>query len=183
LHETLFSVYTQTSKVYLQIHLLFRLEGYPLRYVLRVTADNCAGCRSCEMACAFNHYHECNPARARIHILKDDEGLIMPVVCKQCLHPQCAKVCPTGAISRQLENGAVEINESLCIGCGACIEVCPFGSMFVDAKTSKPVKCDLCQGSPKCVEVCPKGAISYIRLDTLPKLRMQEASKKREKHE
>jgi len=155
-----------------------------MRYVLSVIPKNCCGCRSCELACAFNHYKECNPSRARIHITKiEEEGIINPIVCRQCTDPPCMEICPTKAIFRDLKTGAVQISEELCIGCRACLDACPFGAICIDPKTSKTIKCDLCNGNPACVEVCPKGVLEYIKLDVLPKLRMQSISVKLTKKE
>lgn len=150
-----------------------------MRYVLSVILENCCGCRSCELACAFNHYKECNPSRARIHIVKiEDEGLNNPIVCRQCINPPCMEVCPTKAIFRDAKTEAAQINEELCIGCRACLDACPFGAVFIDPKTSKPIKCDLCNGKPACVEVCPKESIKYTRIDVSPKIKMQSISRK-----
>ena len=52
----------------------------------------------------------------------------------------------------------VKVNKDLCIGCGACVAVCPQAFELVKGKAS--VKSD----KPKCikdaVEACPVGAIS-----------------------
>ena len=55
----------------------------------------------------------------------------------------------------------VEINEELCIGCGACVELCPKKILFIDKNTLKCVvkdekKCDKLKG---CERVCPTEAI------------------------
>jgi Fe-S-cluster-containing dehydrogenase component len=93
------------------------------------------------------------------------------------------EVCPTKAIFIDAKIGAVQINERLCIGCRACLDVCHFGGICIDPKTSKPIKCDLCEGEPACVEVCPKEAIKFNRIDVLPRLRMQSITVERsEKH-
>ncbi|MFC1931307.1 ferredoxin family protein [Chloroflexota bacterium] len=55
----------------------------------------------------------------------------------------------------------VVINEELCIGCGACVEICPQKILSLD-ETSNIVtvadhsRCDRLRG---CERVCPSGAI------------------------
>ena len=58
-------------------------------------------------------------------------------------------------------NKIVIINEDLCIGCGACVELCPKKILHMDEKTGKckvsnESKCDRLRG---CVKVCPVDAI------------------------
>ena len=54
---------------------------------------------------------------------------------------------------------AVEINPDLCVGCGACVDVCP-----VEALSMKKEKAtcdgDKCIDCGQCVDECPEGAIS-----------------------
>lgn len=55
----------------------------------------------------------------------------------------------------------VVINENNCIGCGACIGVCPANAITVGDKASvdieRCVECGNCEGG------CPVGAISFQR--------------------
>ena len=58
-------------------------------------------------------------------------------------------------------NRIVLIDESLCISCGACIEICPKKIFFIDNKTQKcnvseEEKCDKIKG---CEKICPTEAI------------------------
>lgn len=55
----------------------------------------------------------------------------------------------------------VKIDKNLCVGCGACIDVCPQGALYMkDDKVEVNDKCNLC-GS--CVGVCPVNALSIPR--------------------
>jgi ferredoxin len=50
------------------------------------------------------------------------------------------------------------VDPDMCIGCGECEEVCPYGAIEVidgDAVID-PALCHFCM---RCVEECPKGAI------------------------
>lgn len=59
----------------------------------------------------------------------------MPVQCRHCDDAPCIKVCPVEAI-RQTDD-AVQLNESLCIGCNLCAVACPFGA--IQSGGSRPV--------------------------------------------
>lgn len=45
-------------------------------------------------------------------------------VCQGCLANPCKEVCPKGAIS--IQHGKSVIDQSKCIKCGACMDVCKF---------------------------------------------------------
>ncbi len=139
--------------------------------MLYLRPEKCVGCRSCELACSFEHYKENNPARALIYVVKEEEGIDYPVICQHCDDAPCIEVCPKDAIIRDPDTNAVKILRDECIGCRACINVCPFGAIFVDPKTGDVFKCDLCDGNPKCAEICPVDAIIFdSRKDVGPRL-------------
>lgn len=71
------------------------------------------------------------------------------------------KACDTGALVRNVETGAIEVNADRCIGCGLCEIACPFGHMHFNLQTGKSEKCDLCGGDPACARFCPHGALEY----------------------
>jgi Fe-S-cluster-containing hydrogenase component 2 len=74
-------------------------------------------------------------------------------------------VCPNKAINRNVETGAMEVDESLCIGCGVCALSCPFG-LIVMGISEKAIKCNLCGGDPECVKACTYGALEFASEDT-----------------
>jgi heterodisulfide reductase subunit A len=61
-------------------------------------------------------------------------------------------------------SGAVcEVNEELCVSCGACIKVCAYGAIaFTDTPKGKKANVNpvLCKGDGLCNAKCPTGAIS-----------------------
>jgi len=134
-----------------------------MQKVLLIDPEKCTGCRICEIWCSFFHERECNPSKARIHVIKwEERGLDVPMVCQQCEIAVCQRVCPVGAIIRDSNTGAVIVNEDLCIGCRICLAACPFGGCSINLDDKKVIKCDLCGGNPKCSEMCPREAIQYI---------------------
>jgi len=52
------------------------------------------------------------------------------------------------------------VDESLCVGCGLCITICPYGAMEKDEKGLAKVKEVLCKGCGTCAASCPKRAIT-----------------------
>ncbi len=72
-------------------------------------------------------------------------------------------MCPVGA-TFDAPDGAVLIDPKYCIGCGFCIQACPYGCRFFSPVTKTAEKCTLCYHritrglKPACVEVCPTQA-------------------------
>jgi len=130
-----------------------------------IDEKKCTGCRICEMICSFASSPEkvYNPAQSRIKIIKKEEaGIDLPVLCFHCKTPSCMESCPVGAIQIH-PDGVVQIDESLCSGCQACIAQCPYRA--IRELHGQIIKCDLCGGNPSCVRWCPTQAIQYIEMD------------------
>jgi len=72
---------------------------------LVITAHNCRGCRSCQLACSFEKTGAFNPGRSMILIERNlSDGLVAPMIkpigCDLCGgDPACAKACKYGAIT------------------------------------------------------------------------------------
>ena len=146
-------------------------QGY-----LIVDPKKCTGCGSCMFACSLAHEGRLNLSRSRIQILDDPLGTypgdIQMAVCKQCLFPQCAVVCPTGALHIDREYMNVRrVDREKCIGCRKCMKACPFSPSRItfDADRKIALKCDLCKETPYwnkkgcqvCVDICPVHAIQF----------------------
>ncbi len=139
--------------------------------------DVCTGCRICENVCSLIHFGECNPARARIRVMRwEIMGIDVPVTCLHCEEAPCAESCPTRAIERNPETGAMETKEDLCIHCHMCALVCPFGATLVGPE-KEVLRCDLCGGDPECVKLCERGAIQYLPRSQLATMKMRHAVK------
>lgn len=159
--------------------------------VLVIDEDLCVGCDQCEKACAATHDgvsrldRSAGPSLFSLHL---------PTSCRHCEHPHCMQDCPPNAIHR-LPDGEVSIADT-CIGCGNCVENCPYGVIQLAevapkasllsrigrrapkevAKTA--VKCDSCaslKGGPACVRACPTGAAIRIHAEDVLKLAKQRA--------
>jgi carbon-monoxide dehydrogenase iron sulfur subunit len=124
--------------------------------------ENCTGCRACELACSFHKEGVFAPSKSRIKVVRiDEEGIDIPIGCEQCDDAPCITICPTKALSRDLETDAVLLNMDKCIGCKQCMVVCPFGAISYNKIKKTFYKCDLCDGDPECVKWCLTGAIEY----------------------
>lgn len=67
-------------------------------------------------------------------------------------------VLVAAACSGPSDTTQLVVDPDLCIGCGECEEVCPYGAVeVVDGQAViDPALCHFCL---RCVEECPKGAI------------------------
>jgi len=126
---------------------------------LAVYPELCTGCHQCELWCSFAKTAAINPARARIHVLRREPSLDVPLVCVQC--GLCIACCSHQAIERNERTGAVVVDEKACVGCDSCIAACPYGMITKDPTARTVLKCDLCSGSPECAMHCRTGAIRY----------------------
>ena len=67
---------------------------------------------------------------------KDDilKSFFVPKLCNLCEDSPCTQVCPVGA-TFDAPDGAVLVDPSYCIGCGFCIQACPYGCRFFNPET------------------------------------------------
>ena len=130
---------------------------------LAFNRKTCMGCHSCEIACKQEHQLGVGPRLVRVI---EDSPDFHPVYCRHCTKAPCKAACPAGAISRT-EQGIVQIDNDLCIGCRDCMDACPFEAMQFDDQKETAVKCDLCghrlakRLEPACMSICPTGSITF----------------------
>lgn len=159
-------------------------------YLMLVDTTKCIGCGACVRACSREndvprHYFRTWVERYRVsslgHVDVDspDGGMqgftptttgydvqkafFVPKLCNQCEFTPCVQLCPVGA-SYRTKDGVVMVDGDHCIGCGYCVQACPYGSRFLDPRTHTASKCTLCYHritrglKTACVEACPVGA-------------------------
>lgn len=91
------------------------------------------------------------------------KSFFVPKLCNHCENSPCDQACPVGA-TFSTPDGVVLVDAAYCIGCGFCIQSCPYGCRFFNPVTRTANKCTLCYHritrglKPACVEVCPTGA-------------------------
>jgi Fe-S-cluster-containing hydrogenase component 2 len=143
---------------------------------LYIDYSKCIGCETCEFVCRFVH------TTPRIMMTRTTDGVMMPLYCRHCQDPNCARVCKRGAIERD-SDGAMVLKPLLCRGCEGrnCMLACPFGAMFETDKGVMLTKCDLCAErrgrgmEPACADMCPCGAVHFVDTTELEPLETPEA--------
>src|SRR5690554_1098742 len=158
--------------------------------IVLIDTHKCMACRGCQVACKdwnqlpagitkFRGTYT-NPPNLQPHTWthmvfnETDEGrwLFAKYACMHCTEAACVDVCPAGAVSHT-KNGTVWHDVDKCIGCGLCVENCPFNVPHLDKLSNKMGKCTGCierttNGlKPACVATCPNGALEYGDRDEL----------------
>mgnify|MGYP001770635376 CR=1 FL=1 len=96
------------------------------------------------------------------------EVIPVPYNCLHCAKAPCARACPVGAIKVSPE-GAVVIEASECIGCGYCLDACPY-NVPRRGQDGKYYKCTFCVDriqaglEPACVDVCPTNVFTFTSM-------------------
>ena len=124
----------------------------------------CVGCSGCVVACQIENDVPLGYCRDWVtetvngtypHV----EFILQSERCNHCDNAPCVRTCPTGA-SHIIEGGIVMVTGDECIGCGACIESCPYDARFQHPEGYVD-KCTFCAHrvekgeNPACVSVCP----------------------------
>jgi formate dehydrogenase iron-sulfur subunit len=149
--------------------------------------SKCTGCRGCQVACKLWNKRDFektknfgsfeNPKKLsknvwrRIAFIESGSGndlkwLFRQEQCFHCSNAACVTACPTGALHYK-EKGIVFLDQSKCIGCRFCEQVCPFDVPKYDSGSKKSYKCTFCIDRvqnglvPSCAKACPTGAIEF----------------------
>lgn len=139
------------------------------RYAMVTDLTRCVGCEACTAAC--NTEWSVAPGHARTRVKHTGAVGQFPNLrsafyvsqCNHCDDAPCVKPCPSGATFIAAD-GIVKINKELCIGCGYCVEACPYDARHIDPRTQKADKCDFCASRletglpPACVATCTGNA-------------------------
>ena len=146
------------------------------QYGMLIRTSRCVGCQTCIVGCHV--LHEC-PEDVYLGFLEtvgcEDNYLVQgtfpdvrvtfrPHLCNHCEKPACVANCPTGAMSKREEDGIVETDSDVCIGCGTCVNSCPYEVPQIDEEAGVSSKCTLCfdrldnDHRPWCVQACPAEA-------------------------
>jgi anaerobic dimethyl sulfoxide reductase subunit B len=132
----------------------------------------CIGCHSCEIACQLENDAPPGVPLRRVHThvsgrFPDSSVLSISTACFHCNDPACVSACPAGALLRR-SDGVVEHVQSRCIGCGYCIQTCPFHVPQFCPAQHMMRKCSFCiqridyGKEPACVAKCSTGALTFF---------------------
>lgn len=168
------------------------------RWAMVMDLRRCIGCRACTVACKSENDVSLGRFRAVIQektigTFPNTKKAFLPLMCNHCEGnekdgvPPCVTACPEfpgerrkfktsdgktiryrhGATYKR-PDGLILIDKDLCIGCGKCIDACPYGvrsfDPFVkaggDPTKQAADKCDMCVNridngvEPSCVNTC-----------------------------
>jgi thiosulfate reductase electron transport protein len=135
-------------------------------------SKTCIACHSCEIGCQMEN--DAPPGvqlrRVRTHVdgkFPACSPRSISTACFHCSDPACVSACPAGALRRRA-NGIVEHIRNRCIGCGYCIQTCPFHVPQFSAAQHTMRKCSFCMQrlemgrQPACVSKCTTGALAFF---------------------
>lgn len=162
-------------------------------YAYVIDINKCIGCGNCVRACKrengvlkpfFRTWVERYRVTDTAHVHADSpngghdgfpddkvdgtvtKGFYVPKICNHCRNTPCTQVCPVNA-SYMSPEGVILIDKQQCIGCGYCVQACPYGSRYIDPRTHTADKCTWCYHRitkglpPACVAVCPTEARKF----------------------
>ncbi|MFV0438172.1 MAG: 4Fe-4S dicluster domain-containing protein [Desulfopila sp.] len=175
-----------------------------MHYAMMIDLNRCVGCHACVIACkaewevpvefSRNWVRQLGPA------VVDNElaSTCYPGLCNHCSEPVCVPECPADLVEmtftdpktgeKKVEEvaatwkdpftGIVLVDKSRCLGCGACVDACPYGARYINpaltdevSSDGKADKCTFCEPrleagiSPACVQTCITGARIFGDLD------------------
>jgi len=186
-----------------------------MQYGMIIDLERCVGCHACTIACRAEWEVPVPYQRnwvKRLGPTMTDDGMAAtyyPGLCNHCDKPPCVDECPAEAVEMTFTDaksgktttmrvtatwkdpfdGTVQVDKERCIGCGACVDACPYGARFVDPALAddnsegKADKCTYCkprvdQGLvPSCVLACITDARIFGDLDD-PKSAVSQYVKK-----
>jgi tetrathionate reductase subunit B len=173
-------------------------RGKAPRWAYIVDLRRCIGCRACTVACKAEFGVPLGAFRTAVYeevtgTFPDSEKHLMPRLCNHCEGnqedkvPPCVKICPEypkdrrkfttpdgktiryrGGATYKRPDGLIVFENELCVGCGKCIDACPYGARSWNKsllsgkdKTKNAItKCSFCQHridngvEPACVNIC-----------------------------
>jgi formate dehydrogenase iron-sulfur subunit len=173
-----------------------------------IDTTTCIGCKACEVAClewngypfretVFDNSYQTMPETEwnywnliKFNEVESADGSVSLLMrkdqCMHCAEPGCLAACPADGAIVQYSNGIVDFQQDHCIGCGYCVNGCPFNIPKFDPATKKMFKCTLCvdrvtEGlEPACIKSCPTGCLHFGTKDDMKDLAETRSQQLRE---
>ncbi|WP_417143290.1 4Fe-4S dicluster domain-containing protein [Raoultibacter massiliensis] len=133
---------------------------------------SCIGCLACQVACKDRNNLE--PGYLFRQVASYETGAFpapgyyhYSASCNHCEAPACVANCPTGALQKDPDDDTTQRDTELCIGCGTCVQSCPYGVPILLEGKGKAGSCDSCKSlrdegaNPACVDACPMRALEF----------------------
>jgi len=166
-----------------------------MRWGMVIDLRKCIGCGACALVCGQVNKMPTNLWRrvfdCGISETPERQRTCLPMSCMHCSKAPCHEVCPTAATFRR-DDGIIDINYELCIGCGYCMVACPYMARSIVFQNEYDSgadrigvcsKCNFClpridsglvkglkpgldsEASPMCVVSCAADALCFGNLD------------------
>src|SRR5215469_9934853 len=146
-----------------------------MQYGFVIDNRKCIGCHACTVACKTENHVPLTVNRTWVKYVEKGQfpntrRVFQVTRCNHCENPPCVTICPVTAMY-QRKDGIVDFSSERCIGCKACMQACPYDSIYIDPDKGTAAKCHFCAHrtevglEPSCVVVCPEHAIIAGDLD------------------
>ena len=134
------------------------------KWAMVMDLRRCVGCQACVIACKSENKVPLGGFRTTVRVLETGhmeprhDGIVitedgnyapnvkksmLPTMCNHCDNPPCVVSCPVKATYKR-QDGLVLVDYDACIGCGLCVEACPYGNRFFNTVQETADKCTLC---------------------------------------
>lgn len=105
-------------------------------YGFLVDLRRCVGCTSCQVSCKMENGAPIGSFRSRVSFADVGEypaakRYFLPLFCNHCEMAPCLEPCPVPGATYRAEDGTVGVDRNLCIGCGKCVDACPYGARYL----------------------------------------------------